>query len=197
MDTNRRDFLKKVSLLSSVAITLPAINSEAFATAPSFNMWGYAAPKIDTVRIAVIGLGMRGPGAVDRLSYIEGTEIVALCDRHADRVVKAQKILTNKGLQEAKSYSGDEGWVQLLKDEEVDLVYICTPWELHEPMSIDAMKAGAHVACEVPIGLAEKECWEVVKVSEQTKKHCMMLENCCYDFFEMLTLNMARQGMFG
>lgn len=197
MDTNRRDFLKKATLLSSAAITLPAINNGAFANAPSFNMWGYAAPKIDTVRIAVIGLGMRGPGAVDRLSYIEGTEIVALCDRHADRVVKAQKILTNKGLKEAKSYSGDEGWVQLLKEEEVDLVYICTPWEFHAPMSIAAMKAGAHAACEVPIGLTVKECWEVVKVSEQTKKHCMMLENCCYDFFEMLTLNMVRQGVFG
>ncbi|SKB63605.1 MULTISPECIES: Gfo/Idh/MocA family protein [Sphingobacterium] len=196
MSSNRRDFLKKAGFLSAAALSLPALNNEALA-ATSFNMWGYAAPKIDKVRIAVIGLGMRGPGAVDRLSYIEGTEIVALCDRHADRVDKAQKILTGKGLKEAKSYSGDNGWEKLLKEEEVDLVYICTPWEFHAPMSIAAMKAGAHVACEVPIGLTEKECWEVVKVSEATKKHCMMLENCCYDFFEMLTLNMTRQGMFG
>jgi len=197
MNSNRRDFLKNASLLSSAAIVLPSINNAAVAAAPRFNMWGYGAPKIDKVRIAVIGLGMRGPGAVDRLSYIDGTEIVALCDRHADRVTKAQKILTNKGLKEAKAYSGDEGWLQLLKEEELDLVYICTPWEFHAPMSIAAMKAGAHVACEVPIGLTVKECWEVVKVSEETKKHCMMLENCCYDFFEMLTLNMTRQGMFG
>src|SRR5690606_2345255 len=41
------------------------------------------------------------------------------------------------------------------------------------------------------------DCWEVVKVSEQTKRHCMMLENCCYDFFEMLTLKMTREGVFG
>ncbi len=197
MNSNRRDFLKNASLLSSAAIVLPSINNAAVAAAPRFNMWRYGAPKIDKVRIAVIGLGMRGPGAVDRLSYIDGTEIVALCDRHADRVTKAQKILTNKGLKEAKAYSGDEGWLQLLKEEELDLVYICTPWEFHAPMSIAAMKAGAHVACEVPIGLTVKECWEVVKVSEETKKHCMMLENCCYDFFEMLTLNMTRQGMFG
>ncbi|MFD2967563.1 Gfo/Idh/MocA family protein [Sphingobacterium bambusae] len=197
MDSNRREFLKKASLLSSVAITLPTINSHAFAGAARFNMSGYAAPKIEKVRVAVIGLGMRGPGAVDRLSYIEGADIVALCDKHADRVAKAQRILTNKGLAEAKSYSGEDGWQQLLKEVEVDLVYICTPWPYHAPMAIAAMKAGAHAACEVPIGLTLKECWDVVKTSEETKKHCMMLENCCYDFFEMLTLNMVRQGLFG
>jgi len=196
MNENRRDFLKKATLLSSAAMALPALN-KATAAAPRFNMWGYAAPKIDKVRIGIIGLGMRGPGAVDRLSYIEGTEITALCDRHADRVAKAQNILAKKGLKEAKAYSGEDGWQQMLREEQLDLVYICTPWEFHAPMSIAAMKAGAHVACEVPIGLTVKECWEVVKVSEQTKRHCMMLENCCYDFFEMLTLNMVRQGMFG
>ena len=41
------------------------------------------------------------------------------------------------------------------------------------------------------------ELWELVETSEKTKQHCMMLENCCYDFFELLTLNMARQGMLG
>ncbi|WP_343563209.1 Gfo/Idh/MocA family oxidoreductase [Sphingobacterium sp.] len=193
---SRRDFLKKAGILSSLAVSLPTLVN-ANATAEAFNMCGYAAPKIDKVKVAVIGLGMRGPGAVERLSFIEGCEIVALCDKHPERVEKAQKILTSKGLKAAKSYSGEDGWKSLLKDEKLDLVYICTPWDYHAPMSVAAMKAGNHVACEVPIALTIKDCWEVVKTSEATKKHCMMLENCCYDFFEMLTLNMARQGLFG
>ncbi|MFZ4260901.1 Gfo/Idh/MocA family protein [Sphingobacterium sp. HJSM2_6] len=196
MNNSRRDFLKKASLLSSVAITLPTLQNEAFG-ASQFNMAGFAAPKIEKVKVAIIGLGMRGPGAVDRISYIEGAEIVALCDKHADRVTKAQQILSKKGLKEAKSYSGEDGWKAMLKNEELDLVYICTPWEYHAPMAIEAMKSGAHAATEVPIGLSVSEIWEVVKTSEATKKHCMMLENCCYDFFEMLTLNMVRQGLFG
>ena len=179
-----------------MAITVPSLQNDVFA-AKRFNMSGSAAPKIDKVKVAVIGLGMRGPGAVDRISYIEGAEIVALCDRHADRVAKAQTILTKKGLNEAKSYSGEDGWKSMLKNEELDLVYICTPWEYHAPMAIEAMRSGAHAATEVPIGLTVSEIWEVVKTSEETKKHCMMLENCCYDFFEMLTLNMTRQGLFG
>ncbi len=196
MNNSRRDFLKKAGLLSSVAITLPSLQNEVFASS-AINMSGFAAPKIDKVKIAVIGLGMRGPGAVDRLSYIEGAEIVALCDKHADRVAKAQTILTKKGLKEAKAYSGEDGWKSMLKNEELDLVYITTPWEYHAPMAIEAMKSGAHAATEVPMGLTVSEIWEVVKTSEATKKHCMMLENCCYDFFEMLTLNMVRQGLFG
>ena len=196
MNSNRRDFLKKAGILSSVAVTLPTLNSNVLA-ATKFNMSGYAAPKIDKVRVAVIGLGMRGPGAVDRLSYIDGVEIVALCDKHADRGERAQGSLRIKSLKDAKSYSGEDGWKDMLKNEKLDLVYICSPWDYHTPMSIGAMKAGAHVACEVPIALTLKDCWEVVRVSEETKKHCMMLENCCYDFFEMLTLNMTRQGLFG
>ncbi len=196
MNNSRRDFLKKAGLLSSAAITLPSLQNEVFASS-NFNMSGFAAPKIDKVKVAVIGLGMRGPGAVDRLSYIEGVEIVALCDKHADRVTKAQTILTKKGLKEAKAYSGEDGWKSMLKNEELDLVYITTPWEYHAPMAIEAMKSGAHAATEVPMGLTISEIWEVVKTSEATKKHCMMLENCCYDFFEMLTLNMVRQGLFG
>lgn len=59
------------------------------------------------------------------------------------------------------------------------------------------MEQGKHVVCEVPIARTIDEAWQLVETSERTKKHCMMLENCCYNFFELLTLNMARQGMFG
>jgi predicted dehydrogenase len=196
MNSDRRDFLKKVSLLSTTAITLPMLNVEAKG-APRFNMSGYRAPKIDKVRMAIVGLGNRGYGAVDRFTYIEGAEIVALCDRHESKATRLQKLVTDRGLAQPKTYSGDEGWKQMLKDEKIDLLYICTPWDLHTPMSIAGMKAGAHVACEVPIALSVKDCWEVVKVSEQTKRHCMMLENCCYDFFEQQTLKMTREGVFG
>lgn len=195
-NNSRRDFLKQATLLSGMAVTLPAIGS-ATTLAPAFNMSGYRAPKIDIVRVAFVGLGNRGSGAVTRYTHIEGVEIVALCDRHADRVRKQQDKVTNAGLPEPKSYSGDNGWETMLKEEQLDLVYICTPWHLHAPMSIASMKAGAHVGCEVPIGLTIKEMWEVVRTSESTKKHCMMLENCCYDFFELITLNMAQKGMFG
>ena len=94
-------------------------------------------------------------------------------------------------------YGDENAWKKLAELPDLDLIYICTPWSLHAPMAIYAMENGKHAASEVPIARTIDESWQLVETSERTKKHCMMLENCCYDFFELLTLNMARQGMFG
>lgn len=202
---NRRNFLKLTGLAGLGMATGGLVScgtSAKIVTPPNggvsrFNMSGYAAPKIDTVKVAVIGLGMRGPGAVQRLSYIEGVEIKALCDLRTPQAENAKKIL--KGTKhDPKIYSGSEdSWKEMIDTEDLDLVYIATPWSLHVPMAVYAMNAGRHVAVEVPAAKTIDECWELVETSEKTKMHCMMLENCCYDFFEMLTLNMARQGYFG
>lgn len=211
MSTNRRKFLRNIALGSgAVAIGMPAWAASETAKEEAlqrtydwsgqrqhFNMSGYAAPKIDKVRIGFIGLGQRGPGAVQRMSFIEGVEIKALCDKDPKRASKAQSLLEKRGLPKAKEYSGENGWKDMINTEDLDLVYICTPWRLHTPMAVYAMEHGKHAASEVPIAVTLDECWQLVETSEKTKKHCMMLENCCYDFFEMLTLNMARNGLFG
>lgn len=159
---------------------------------------GLVTPKMDTVRIGFIGLGMRGPGAVERFTHIPGTKIVALCDLHADRVETSQTILDQAGLPRAAEYSGSEdAWKELCQRDDIDLVYIATDWKHHAPMMLYAMEQGKHVACEVPAAMNLKEIWSVVNTAERTQKHCMQLENCVYDFFELTTLNMAQQGLFG
>jgi predicted dehydrogenase len=202
--SNRRQFLRNVTLgTGAIATGLSVqagetISATGYSTSPSqFNMSGFAAPKIDKVKIGIVGLGQRGPGAVERMSFIEGVEIKALCDKFPDRVEKAQQILIKAGLPRAKGYDGNDGWKAMVENGDIDLLYICTPWSLHTPMAVYAMKNGKHVAMEVPAAKTIDECWQLVETSEKTQKHCMMLENCCYDFFEMLTLNMARNGMFG
>jgi hypothetical protein len=209
MSTKRRDFLRQLTLGGSALATgMPLLANAATdeevelssryeKSQPHFNMCGYAAPKLETVRIGIIGIGMRGSDAVARLSYIEGTEIVALCDKYPDRVANGQKTLASLNRPKAKEYSGEEGWKALCESNEVDLIYTCTPWSLHTPIALHAMNHGKHVATEVPAALTLEQCWQLVETSEKTKRHCMMLENCCYDFFELLTLNMARQGLFG
>ena len=209
MGSNRRDFLRNTLLGAGMMATgfaghATSIDNEAdskrkkISSKQRFNMSGYAAPKLEKVRIGIIGLGQRGTGAVERMSYIEGVEIVALCDQLPDRVEEMQKLLEKQGLPKAKSYSGNkDAWKGLCENQNIDLVYICSPWDLHAPMAVYAMEQGKHTATEVPAAKTIDECWQLVETSERTKKHCMMLENCCYDFFELLTLNMARQGFFG
>lgn len=211
MKANRRNFLRSISLGTGALVSgLPVLaaqsrhdedgsSSSVYGgnSAQLFNMSGYAAPKLDKVRIGFIGLGQRGPGAVQRMSRIENVEIIALCDKLPARVSSAQKILEKAGLPKAKEYSGTEGWKALIDSKDIDLVYICTPWKLHTPMAVYAMKNGKHTCTEVPSAVTVEQAWELVETSERTRKHCMMLENCCYDFFELLTLNMIRNGMFG
>lgn len=211
MNNDRRNFLRRIAIGGGALATgLPAFakvigttdeqmdrSTEWERNGQRFNMSGYAAPKIETVRVGVVGLGMRGSEAVERLCYIDGLEIVALCDKYPDRVAKSQKTLEKMGRAKAKEFSGEEGWKALCESNDIDLVYTPTPWHLHAPVALHAMRNGKHAATEVNVGLTIDDCWELVETSEKTKKHCMMLENCCYDFFELLTLTMARNGMFG
>lgn len=206
--TNRRDFLR-LSSMASVGLagtafisscktsSNPGILASPKGKGQNFNMSGYAAPKLDTVRIGFIGLGMRGPGAVERMSYIEGVDIRGLCDLRPEKADAALKSLENTRHKPTIHTGSEEAWKKMVDREDLDLIYIATPWHLHTPMAVYAMEAGKHVAVEVPAAKTLEECWQLVETSEKTKKHCMMLENCCYDFFELLTLNMARQGFFG
>ena len=214
MKSNRRDFLRTAtaagagaftgSIISGCTPKQPESNLSAILESvkkshiQKFNMSGYAAPALPVVRIGIIGLGDRGSGAVERLSFIEGVEIKALCDKREVAVKGSQKYLSDIGRTSAQEFYGDENaWKKLVESPDLDLIYTCTPWTLHTPISVYAMENSKHVACEVPVARTIDEAWQLVETSERTKKHCMMLENCCYDFFELLTLNMARQGMFG
>ena len=159
---------------------------------------GLTVPAMDTVRVGFVGLGMRGSAAVVRYTYVPGVKITAICDVEPDRVEASQKALATRGFPAAAGYSGDlEAYKKLCEDPNVDLVYIYTDWVHHAPVALYAMEHGKHVAIEVPSAYSLKDCWALVDMAEKTRLHCMILENCCYDFFELSTLQMAREGLFG
>ncbi len=155
------------------------------------------AEPLDVVRIAVIGLGMRGQGSVYSLSFIDEAQIVAIADVVPENVEDAKATLRDRGRPEPDGYTQPDDWKKICQREDVDLVYVCTHWDLHTPIAVYAMEHGKHVATEIPGALTLEECWQLVNTSEKTRRHMMMLENCNYDFFEMATLNMAQQGLFG
>lgn len=157
----------------------------------------FRAEPLDTVRVGFVGLGMRGPGAVERFTYIDGVAITALCDKYRERAEEAQHYLRAAGMADATLYSGDEGYKALCQSDDVDLVYIATPWQMHVTIALYAMEHGKHVAIEVPCANTVEECWQLVDAAERNRVHCTILENCCYDHFELTTLYMAQHGLFG
>jgi predicted dehydrogenase len=152
---------------------------------------------IPVVRAAFIGIGMRGYESLSRFLILEGVEVKAICDIEQQNIDRAQAALKQAGKPEAVAYTGVEDWKKVCERDDIDLVYITTHWDLHAPISIYAMEQGKHAVSEIPLAITMDECWQLVNTAERMRRHCIMMENTCYDFFEMATLNMAQQGLFG
>ena len=197
--SSRRGFMKGAGTVG--AASLLAHKGLSYTVTPNQahpHVGGLACAPLESVNVGVIGLGMRGPGAVFRLSAIPGVRVAALCDIYKDRVTNITKWLTDRKFAAPKQYSGStEVWKKLVEDPEVNLVYVTSSWQEHVNMVMYAMECGKHVVCEVPMVFSVEECWKIIAKAEEKRVHCMLLENCCYGQNEMLALNMVRQGILG
>lgn len=149
------------------------------------------------VRIALIGVGGRGMKTLERYAYIEGASISCVVDVDPNRLALANHALRESGRPEARALCGDNAWAEACRAADVDLIYICTGWELHARIAVEAMRCGKHVAVEVPAACTVEECHLLVRTAEETQRHLFMTENCCYDFYALETLEMQRLGLFG
>ncbi len=152
---------------------------------------------IECVRIGFIGLGVRAKRAVQRMMHIQGCRITALCDLVEENLKEAAEIIAQHTTEKPAVFKGNTGWKQLCEASDIDLVYICTDWASHADIAVYAMQCGKHAATEVPAATTVADCWRLVDTAEATRRHCIMLENCCYDEFELCTINMVRQGVLG
>lgn len=148
-------------------------------------------------RIAFIGTGKRGTSLLENLLAADG-QVVALCDVVPEHAQHAASLVVAAGQAKPQLYTdGPYAFEAMLSMNDIDLVLVATPWSWHAEMAVAAMKHGKDVCIEVPGVVTLDECWEIVKTSEQTRKHCMMLENCCYGYNETLILRMVHDGKFG
>lgn len=161
------------------------------------NVLRLACAPLSLVRIGFIGLGNRGMATLKRYLVIDDIEIVALCDVNTAHLCAAAELLRAEGKHCPVLLDSPEGWRAMCQREDIDLVYICTDWLTHTPMACFAMEQGKHVAIEVPAATTVEECWQLVDTAERTRRHCFMLENCCYDTFHQATLTMAEEGLLG
>ena len=208
---NRKHFLK--SILGTSALIGTSFNSFSFdidsieelinntKLKTSGEMFSFADEKIKKVKIGIIGVGNRGSVLLEMFQYLvknNHAEIIAISDISEKKVNNALDKLSKFQNKKAKLFfKSANDWKEMCKIEDIDLILIATPWNLHAHMSIHAMEMGKHVACEVPIASNLEDCWKLVEVSERTKKHLIMMENCNYNEEELWILNMTQEGVFG
>ncbi|MGH3881763.1 MAG: Gfo/Idh/MocA family protein [Actinophytocola sp.] len=198
---SRRDVLRSAAVAGVGLGVAGTATVEAAAEAPKAKgrpMIGVPFEAHESPRFGIIGLGNRGGGILPLLLEIPGARVTALCDIRPDFAARAAKVVTDAGRPEPAVYTaGDHDYENLCARDDVDFVYVATPWEWHTQMSLTAMRRGKHVGVEVPMGLTLEDLWTLVDTSERTRRHCIQLENCCYGQNEMRALRMAHEGKFG
>lgn len=148
-------------------------------------------------RVAMIGIGGRGTSLLRNLIAADA-QVVGLCDIVKEKAEHGAAMVAASGQKKPEVYTkGPHDFETMLGRKDIDLVLVATPWSWHAEQAIFAMKHGKDVAIEVPGVTTLSDCWKIVRTSEETRKHCMILENCCYGYNETLILRMVHGGEFG
>ncbi len=211
-DPSRRDLLKGAALAGAgLALGGGALSAQqpddadapfrALHDRPSAaaSMAGVPFERHETVRIAIVGTGLRGRSVLHELTGVPNVRIAALCDVVPEKVEMAVQQMRKAGhdYEPARFTSGPNAYRELVTRDDIDFVYTATPWEFHVPIVLAAMNAGKHAGTEVPAAYTLEDCWQLVDTSEKTRRHCLMMENCNYGYNEMLVLQMVKAGAFG
>jgi predicted dehydrogenase len=113
------------------------------------------------LKVAIVGCGAISSNHADALTKDEHVNLVCVCDINKER---AAKVADKYKCRYYTDYS------RMLKNEEIDVVHICTPHYLHASMSIEAMKSGKHVLTEKPMAISVSDAQSMIRVSKETGK---------------------------
>ncbi|MFB6842933.1 Gfo/Idh/MocA family protein [Streptomyces sp. NPDC056361] len=181
---------------SATAVSPAAAAEPSRRTAAT--MAGVPFERRSTVRVGLVGLGNRGSAMIGLYLALPWVRVVAVCDPVREKAERATAKVVAAGRPAPAVYTnGEEDYENLCARTDVDFVHVATPWDSHYAIARAAMLNGKHVGVECPVAMQLDELWSLVDLSEQTRRHCMQLENCCYGRNEMRVLRMAHAGRFG
>lgn len=149
----------------------------------------------EKINLGLIGLGSRGYSLLETV-FLQHPAVTftAVCDVYGDRCKEAADKIEEAGYQRPFLTLD---YRDILKMKEVDAVILCSSWDHHINIAVEAMEAGKYVACEVGGAYSLQQCWRLTEAYERTRVPVMLLENCCYGRDELMVLNMVRKGVFG
>ncbi len=201
---SRRELLKSATIggLSLSVFGTGAANTfeegESPIASAQQTMIGVKFEPRDVVRLGIVGVGLRGTDVLGEFLAIDKVVVNAVCDVVKEKCERAARMVEKAGQKTPAIYAdGERAFEQLSRRDDLDFIYIATPWEWHVPQVLAALKEGKHVGSEVPVAYTIDDCWKIVDASEKMRRHCLIMENCCYDYSETMVLNMVRAGLFG
>jgi len=191
--------LAQLGLPTDAHATVGPADEDAGPPPVADSMMGVKFEPRDTVRVGIVGTGLRGRSVLNELLGVGNVRIVALCDLVPDKVERARSMMQKAGhdYEPAVYTKGERDFENLCARDDIDIVYTATPWQWHVPVCLSAMTHGKHAATEVPAAFTIADCWKLVDMSERSRRHCIMLENVCYGYNELLVLQLVRAGLFG
>jgi predicted dehydrogenase len=184
---SRRKFIKQTGLVGA-----------GFSILPSLSFASNIEISRQKLKIAFIGVGLRGTNHLNNALLRNDVEVVAICDIDPNRIDIALKTLADSGSAKPKVFGkSDYDYRNLLALKNIDAVIISTPWLWHTKMAVDSMKAGKYTGLEVSAANTLEECLDLVNTHEETGSHLMILENVNYRRDILAVLNMVKQNVFG
>jgi predicted dehydrogenase len=183
MITSRRDFVRSSSIV---------------LTGLSLSPFHILKNRAERVKLAIIGVGLRGQNHLENALRRQDVEVTAICDVDDRMIQSALQLVKQSGKNTPTVFTGNDFAYRKLLNTKPDGIIIATPWEWHTPMVLDAIQAGIkYIGTEVILGITLQEHWDVVKAAEMHQTNVMMLENVCYRRDVMAIMNMVRKGLFG
>jgi len=139
-------------------------------------------------KVAMVGLGF-GAEFIPIYKKHPHSEVVAVCRRNE---AEMNKVADHFGI--AKRYTKFE---QVLADPEIDCVHINSPIPDHAWMSMEALKAGKHVMCTVPMATNIEDCDKICQLVADTGLKYMMAETVVYSREFLFIKEMYTKGELG
>ena len=145
---------------------------------------------MNKVRFGVVGM-WRGRAWLRTLKLVPRAEVVAICDRFESRRKEGQEIT---GIGEENAY---ENLSDMLARDDIDAVAVVVATEVQPDIILEALKAGKHVICEVPLAYSLEDCWRIVLAVEQSGRKFLMAEQQSLTPMAQAWRKMVDEGLLG
>ncbi len=150
-----------------------------------------------SVRVAFIGMGDRGRTALRLMAMQPEVRVVALCDLSLSNLQQALALLKDLSAELPRCLDGVDAYKVVCQADDVDLIYVCSGWDTHTRLAIEALNGGKDVAIEVPAATTFEEIRALVDAARKARRQCMLLENVCFEQQVVDAIAAIRRGDIG